>query len=113
MPQGGWPRQRRGLSNIYDRFWQPLQIRLGLTADSGETDNQGQPIMNHRYGFHMLRHAAASLFIRYLGWSPKRLQTVMGHSSISMTFYLYGHLFEDVKADREDMEKIEPAVRAA
>jgi len=30
-----------------------------------------------------------------------------------MTFYLYGHLFEDVKADREDMEKIEPAVRAA
>jgi len=25
----------------------------------------------------MLRHAAASLFIAHLGWTPKRLQTVM------------------------------------
>jgi integrase len=100
-----------GLSNIYDRFWQPLQFKLGLTTDI--QDGAGKPIAVHRYGFHMLRHAAASLFIRYLGWSPKRLQTVMGHSSINMTFDLYGHLFEDVKADREDMEKIEAAVRAA
>jgi hypothetical protein len=37
----------------------------------------------------------------------------MGHSPISMTFDLYGHLFDDAKADREDMEKIEAAVRAA
>jgi integrase len=102
-----------GLSNIYDRFWQPLQIKLGLTVDTGEKDADGLPIMGHRYGFHMLRHAAASLFIRYLGWSPKRLQTMMGHSPISMTFDLYGHLFDDAKADREDMEKIEAAVRAA
>jgi integrase len=101
------------LSNVYDRFWQPVQIKLGLIADTGEKDAEGQPIMRHRYGFHVLRHAAASLFIRYLGWSPKRLQTVMGHSSINMTFDLYGHLFEDVKADREDMAKIEAAVRAA
>jgi len=42
-----------------------------------------------RYGFHMLRHAAASLFIKHLGWSPKRLQTVMGHATISMTFDRY------------------------
>ena len=100
-----------GLSNIYDRFWQPLQFKLGLTTDI--QGGAGKPITVHRYGFHMLRHAAASLFIRYLGWSPKRLQTVMGHSSINMTFDLYGHLFEDVKADRKDMEKIEAAVRAA
>jgi len=99
------------LSNVYDRFWQPLQFKLGLTTE--EKDADGKSITVHRYNFHMLRHAAASLFIRYLGWSPKRLQTVMGHSSINMTFDLYGHLFEDVKADREDMEKIEAAVRAA
>ena len=73
----------------------------------------GKPILSHRYGFHMLCHAAASLFIQYLGWTPKRLQTVMGHSSINMTFDLYGHLFENIEADRADMAKIEAAVRAA
>ena len=61
----------------------------------------------------MLRHAAASLFIKHLKWTPKRLQTVMGHASITMTYDRYGHLFEDVTADREDMAKIEAAVRSA
>jgi hypothetical protein len=78
------------MQNIHARVWVPLQNKCGLT-DNGEP----------RYGFHMLRHAAASLFIKYLGWSPKRLQTVMGHASIMMTFDRYGHLFEDVTADRE------------
>jgi integrase len=90
------------LTNIYRRFWTPLQIKCGLTIDGG-----------HRYGFHMLRHAAASLFIAYLGWTPKRVQTVMGHSSITMTYDRYGHLFESKDADREAMEKIEAAVTAA
>lgn len=66
----------------------------------------------NRYNFHMLRHAAASLFIAYLGWTPKRLQTVMGHSSISITFDLYGHLFENKEADSSAMEKVEAAVTA-
>lgn len=61
----------------------------------------------------MLRHAAASLFIHYLRWTPKRLQAVMGHSSVSMTFDLYGHSFENLEADRADMAKIEAAIRAA
>jgi integrase len=90
------------MSNIHARCWVPLQIKCGLITD-GEA----------RYGFHMLRHAAASLFIKYLGWSPKRLQAVMGHASINMTFDRYGHLFENVEADRADMAKIEAAVRAA
>ena len=37
----------------------------------------------------------------------------MGHASIKMTFDRYGHLFENIEADREDMAKIEAAVRAA
>jgi len=90
------------MSNLYEHCWYPLQMACGLTDDTA-----------HRYGFHMLRHAAASLFIQYLGWTPKRLQTVMGHSSITMTFDLYGHLFENVESDRADMAKIEAAVRAA
>ena len=99
--------------NIHEHTWYPLQIKCGLTTDSGKKDAEGNSIPGHRYGFHMLRHAAASLFIAYLGWTPKRLQTVMGHSSINMTFDLYGHLFENTEADRADMAKIEAAVRAA
>jgi hypothetical protein len=37
----------------------------------------------------------------------------MGHSSITVTFDLYGHLFEDKAADREAMKKIEAAIVAA
>ena len=37
----------------------------------------------------------------------------MGHSSVRMTFDLYGHLFGDIEADKADMAKIEAAVRAA
>jgi integrase len=91
------------VQGIHARFWVPLQIKCGLMTDTGEP----------RYNFHMLRHAAASLFIKYLGWTPKRLQVVMGHSSIQQTFDRYGHLFESAESDRADMEKIERAVRAS
>ena len=84
-------------------MWIPLQVRWGLTDSAG----------NHRYGFHMLRHAACSLFIAYLGWTPKRISTVMGHSSITSTFNLYGHLFENKEADKEAMQKLEAAIDAA
>jgi integrase len=100
-------------SNLYDRFWQPLQIGLGMAVDTGEKDANGKAIMAHRYGFHTLRHAAATLFIQHLKWSPKRIQTVMGHSSVRMTFDLYGHLFDDIEKDRADMATIEAAIRAA
>jgi integrase len=91
------------VQGIHERFWVPLQIKCGLTTDTGKT----------RYSFHKLRHAAASLFIKYLGWSPKRLQVVMGHASITQTFDRYGHLFDSAESDRADMEKIERAVRAS
>jgi integrase len=91
------------MSNIHGRCWVPLQIKCSLTNEAGKP----------RYNFHLLRHAAASLFIQYLGWTPKRVATVMGHASVTLTFDLYGHLFENVEADRADMAKIEAAVRAA
>ena len=37
----------------------------------------------------------------------------MGHAKISMTYDLYGHLFEDPEADREAMKKIETTILAA
>jgi integrase len=91
----------------------PITNQMRPHRRHGRKDTEGNSILGHRYGFHMLRHAAASLFIAYLDWTPKRLQTVMGHSSINMTFDLYSHLFENIEADRADMAKIEAAVRAA
>jgi integrase len=89
--------------NTIKRFWNPLQIKCGLVTEGGKA----------RYDFHCLRHAAASLFIEHLGWSPKRIQTVMGHSSITMTFDRYGHLFENREGDAEALKKLEAAVVAA
>jgi integrase len=100
-------------ANIHKRAWVPLMLKCGLTVDSGEQDAEGNAIMVPRYHFHLLRHAAASLFIAHLKWPPKRIQTVMGHAKITLTFDLYGHLFENIEADREDMKKLEAAVRAA
>jgi integrase len=101
------------LPNIWDRFWSPHQMACGVAVDGGKRDCDDKPILKAKYGWHMLRHAAASLFILHLAWTPKRVQTVMGHSSIQMTFDLYGHLFENLEADREDMKKIEAAIFAA
>ncbi len=59
-----------------------------------------------RYNFHSLRHAAASMFIE-AGMNPKKVQSVMGHSSITVTFDTYGHLFSDDDADQRAMRTIE------
>ena len=56
--------------NIHEHTWYPLQITCGLPTDTGKKDVEGKPIADHRYGFHMLRHAAASLFIQYLAGRP-------------------------------------------
>ena len=88
-------------------------IQRILVGRSGSIGTGTIPKDAIAYGFHMLRHAAASLFIKYLAWSPKRLQAVMGHASINMTFDRYGHLFENVEADRDAMAKIEAAIRVA
>jgi integrase len=64
------------------------------------------------YEFHSLRHAAASLFIEQMQWSPKRIQTVMGHSSIVMTFDGHGHRFPQGDIS-EDLKRMEAAVLRA
>jgi integrase len=59
-----------------------------------------------KYGLHSLRHAAASLFIEE-GFSPKRVQALMGHSTIQMTFDTYGHLFPSEADDQERMRRVQ------
>jgi integrase len=75
---------------------------VDIELDS-ETKKQ---IEKPRYTFHCLRHTAASLFIEQ-GWTPKKLMTVMGHSSIQMTFDLYGHLWKTLEDDAKAVAQIE------
>ncbi|WP_188051918.1 tyrosine-type recombinase/integrase [Azospirillum sp. Sh1] len=79
---------------------QPLLTACGLVekpkakakTETGAGDME-VPQPKPLYGFHDLRHFAASVFIE-LGWNAKRIQALMGHSTITMTFDLYGHLLE-------------------
>lgn len=60
-----------------------------------------------RIRFHDLRHTYASIQLNILKAPPKYVQTQMGHSSIKITYDIYGHWMEDslpeaaVKLERE------------
>jgi integrase len=67
---------------------------LALEKALGMIGPDGKP----RYGLHSLRHFFASWAIEQ-GFSPKRVQVLLGHSSIQMTFDIYGHLFPNLADD--------------
>lgn len=46
--------------------------------------------------FHDLRHTYATRLFE-LGESPKKVQTLLGHSNISITLNTYTHVLEDEK----------------
>jgi integrase len=68
--------------NIVARGLQALQIKTGIVKENGRG----------KYGTHALRHFFASWAIDQ-GFTPKRVQSLLGHSSIRMTLDVYGHLF--------------------
>lgn len=92
-------------SNIHKQCWGPLQRAAGL-IERYESDETREQEYRPRYTFHALRHAAASLFIEQR-WTPKKIQTVMGHSSIQVTFDTYGHLWDDAEGDQKAMAELE------
>ena len=89
-------------SNIHNRIFKPLMLKSGIV------DREGTP----RFSLHAMRHAAASLFIEQ-GWPPKKIQTMLGHSSITMTYDVYGHLFHDPAKDMDLMGVMERGLLAA
>lgn len=84
------------LPNMHRRGLGALQVAAGLAADESHP----------KYGLHSLRHAAASLFIEQ-GFTPKRVQALMGHSSIQVTFDTYGHLFPSQDGDQAAMQQLQ------
>jgi integrase len=79
-------------SNIWRRGFAPLQVEAGVVAEG-----------KAKYGIHALRHFFASWAIER-GFSPKRVQDLLGHSSIQMTFDTYGHLFPSLEDDHAKFE---------
>jgi integrase len=48
--------------------------------------------------FHNLRHSAATLLLS-MGVNPKVVQEILGHSNISMTMDVYGHVLPSMHRD--------------
>ena len=91
--------------NLLKRMFKPLQIRAAVTKPvlirgGPVMNNDGQAMVVGKYGFHALRHAAASNWIA-AKIDLKRLQTWIGHSSIQITLDTYGHLICDDEKDAE------------
>jgi integrase len=84
-------------ANIAARGFAPLQ-----RAALGEV----------KYGLHPLRNFFASSAIEQ-GFSPKRLQALLGHSSIGMTYDVYGHLFPSLEDDHAKFAVGEADILAA
>lgn len=74
-------------NNLYHRNYKRLLKAVGL-------DGQG-------FTFHTLRHTfATGLFLR--GEHPKKVQSLLGHSSIVQTMDTYSHLIDDIGGDAVD-----------
>jgi integrase len=79
-------------SNISNRGWKEWQIQAGVCVprrnEKGDAilDGEGRVVMKAKYGVDQ-------------GFQPKRVQTLLGHSSIQMTLNVYAHLFPSDQAD--------------
>jgi integrase len=107
-------------ANIWNRGFAPLQMSAGMVEPAVQSNgkpikepvldergkpvigNDGKPVlrqaMRPKYGLHALRHFFASWVIER-GFSPKKVQELLGHASITMTFDRYGHLFPSLEDD--------------
>ncbi|MCF3935265.1 site-specific integrase [Acuticoccus sp. M5D2P5] len=87
------------LGNMTRRGLWATQLAAGVVKDTGEKDEEGNPILGAKYtGWHAFRHWFASWAINRrvdggLELSAKMVQERLGHSSITMTMDRYGHLF--------------------
>ncbi|HEY3909266.1 MAG TPA: tyrosine-type recombinase/integrase [Stellaceae bacterium] len=86
-------------ANIANRGFYALQRAAGIVGAEGKP----------KYGLHALRHFFASWAIER-GFSAKRVQALLGHSSIQMTFDVYGHLFPSLEDDHAKFAAGELAV---
>jgi integrase len=82
----------------------PVQVAAGIVTPRLGPEGQpviedGHPVMIAKYGLHDLRHFFASWLINELRCNPNKVKTLVGHSSIKLTYDIYGHLFDDDDGD--------------
>jgi integrase len=104
------------LANIIRCGLKPAMVRAGITVAALDRDGKplvgkdGRPALRPKYtGLHTLRHFYASWCINRvedggLGLPPKVVQERLGHSSITMTYDVYGHLFPRGEDHTEQMD---------
>jgi integrase len=94
-----------------NRFVRPMQIEAGIVIRTVTTIKDGKKVTKVRakFGMHAFRHFCASLWID-ADFSPKKIQTMMGHASIELTFDTYGYLFDAREDDDKAMKKIQAKV---
>jgi integrase len=79
------------LTNFAAGAWQPLMREAGLV----DREKQGGKVVETpRYSPYALRHYYVSKLIE-IGRDFKSIQRALGHSSIEITFNVYGHLIRD------------------
>ncbi|RWP19240.1 MAG: site-specific integrase [Mesorhizobium sp.] len=98
-----------GHANLLHRVFWPVQLAAGVTIETDEKGEDGKPVLDAKYSLHALRHAAAALFIEQ-GFPPKKVQTLMGHASLQMTYDVYGYLFKSEDDDRSKIAEMETAL---
>lgn len=76
--------------------WTPLMRRAGLLQMLPDARGKNRPVP--AFSPHTLRHVAASLWIEQ-GLRPKKVQELLGHSTLQLTMDLYGHLWRDEDED--------------
>lgn len=99
-------------ANLLNRVFWPIQVAAGVSVKTGKQDEDGKPIFDAKYSLHALRHAAAALWIEQNA-TPKRIQMLMGHSSIQMTYDTYGYLFDAREDDQAAIAAIEERLLAS
>lgn len=91
---------RLKLSNLYDDHTLVFCNMFGRYLDSSNVRKKFKKVLSdngiRERKFHDLRHTYATRLFE-LGEDPKTVQTLLGHSSLSMTLDTYTHVLEGLK----------------
>jgi integrase len=96
-------------ANIMNRFFRPMQLEASVKNVGTGIKRRDAVKVVAKYGMHALRHFCASLWIE-ADYSPKRVQVMMGHASIMLTFDTYGYLFDQRENVDEALKKTQNRV---
>lgn len=96
-------------ANIANRGFYALQLACDIARAGSRKDEKDEPVLRAKYGLHTLRHFFASWLIEQ-NFSPKKVQALLGHKSMQMTYDVYGHLFPNLEDDHARMAAGEAAL---